>query len=217
MLSMEPFPSRGGRSKASVDVSSALRERFKIAAFDAKHPSEALRQLGDLKVKEMELTSFAGEAVYLATIAPGDTRIVPMSGEPAREIGIARVQDAVRSRIPARDLAEVSVRSEYDAYYLDRRHERPLPVVVARLNDADSTRYYIDPRTGRIVGSYGSRAWVSRWLYHGLHSLDFPWLYKYRPLWDIVVISFMVGGTALSITSLVLAWMVLRRKLAELF
>jgi hypothetical protein len=46
-----------------------------------------------------------------------------------------------------------------------------------------------------------------------LHSLDFPWLYNYRPAWDIVVITFMVGGTALCVTSLILAWRVLGRKL----
>jgi hypothetical protein len=50
---------------------------------------------------------------------------------------------------------------------------------------------------------------MSRWLYHGLHSLDFPWLYDHRPLWDIVVISFMLGGTALCVTSLILAWRVI--------
>ena len=55
--------------------------------------------------------------------------------------------------------------------------------------------------------------WVSRWLYNGLHSLNFPWLYNYRPLWDIVVITFMLGGTALCVTSLILAWRVLGRKL----
>jgi hypothetical protein len=51
--------------------------------------------------------------------------------------------------------------------------------------------------------------------YHGLHSLDFPWLYNYRPAWDIVVMTFMLGGTALCVTSLVLAWRVLGRKLAR--
>jgi hypothetical protein len=57
---------------------------------------------------------------------------------------------------------------------------------------------------------------MSRWLYHGLHSLDFPWLYDHRPLWDIVVIALMIGGTALSVTSLVLAWQVLGRTLARI-
>jgi hypothetical protein len=84
------------------------------------------------------------------------------------------------------------------------------------MNDAVHTRYYIDPKTARIVGNYNTRNWVSRWLYHGLHSLDFPWLYNYRPLWDIVVITLMLGGTALCVTSLVLTWRVLARKLNAL-
>jgi hypothetical protein len=53
-------------------------------------------------------------------------------------------------------------------------------------------------------------------LYHGLHSLDFPWLYNYRPAWDIVAITFMVGGTALCVTSLILAWRVIGRICAGL-
>ena len=36
---------------------------------------------------------------------------------------------------------------------------------------------------------------------------------RYRPLWDIVVIAFMLGGTALWVTSLILAWRVLGRKI----
>jgi hypothetical protein len=43
--------------------------------------------------------------------------------------------------------------------------------------------------------------------------MNFPWLYNHRPAWDIVVIGFMLGGTALSVTSLVMAWQVLGRKL----
>ena len=41
-----------------------------------------------------------------------------------------------------------------------------------------------------------------------------PWLYNYRPLWDIVVLTFMIGGTTLCVTSLILEWRVLGRKLA---
>jgi hypothetical protein len=84
------------------------------------------------------------------------------------------------------------------------------------MHDEERTRYYIDPTTASIVGRYSSRNWMDRWLYNGLHSLNFPWLYNYRPLWDIVVITFMVGGTALCITSLVLAWRVLGRRIERL-
>jgi NADH dehydrogenase len=115
-------------------------------------------------------------------------------------------------RVAGGALHDVYVMHEYDAYYLDRRRERPLPVIVAVLNDAAKTRFYIDPGTASIVGSYSARGWVDRWLYHGLHSLDFPWLYKHRPLWDIVVLTLLIGGNALCATSLVLAWRVLARK-----
>ena len=115
----------------------------------------------------------------------------------------------------AQDLAGAEVLQSYDRYYLDRRGNRPLPVVRVSLADADHTRYYIDPRTGRLAGVYSDRNWVTRWLYHGLHSLDFPWLYAHRPLWDIVVIGFMLGGTGLGVTSLILTWRVIGRTLAR--
>ena len=84
-------------------------------------------------------------------------------------------------------MAETRVLTDYDRYCLDRR---PLPVALVRLSDRDATRLYIDPGTAKLVGAYSARNWVTRWLYHGLHSLDFPWLYRYRPLWDVVVGAF---------------------------
>jgi len=107
----------------------------------------------------------------------------------------------------------VSLLDRYDRYYLDRHHVAPLPVVLVELNDAVGTRYYVDPKSARIVGGYSAANFLDRWLYHGLHSMNFPWLYNYRPAWDIVVIAFMLGGTGLAVTSLVLAWQVLGRKL----
>ena len=76
----------------------------------------------------------------------------------------------------------------------------PLPVARIELHDAQSTRYYLDPKSARVVGTYSDSRFVDRWLYHGLHSLNFPWLYRYRPLCDIVVALMMTGGTALAAT-----------------
>ena len=52
---------------------------------------------------------------------------------------------------------------------------------------------------------------INRWLYHGLHSLDFPFLYYRRPLWDIVVIVCSIGGIILSATTIATAWRRVRR------
>ena len=84
------------------------------------------------------------------------------------------------------------------------------------MNDEEHTRYYIDPKSARVVSTYSNRNWVNRWLDSALHSLSFPFLYNHRPLWDIVVITFMLGGTALCVTSLVLSWRVLGRKLKRI-
>jgi PepSY-associated TM region len=210
MLSMEPFPLSTGRPPRTIPA--ALRGgRFQLMSYMSKSPAEALRQIAYLKVKELEFASFDGEAVYLASSGRGETHLVPVEGAPATGFDTNRVMTVVKG---ADATAELSVMNSYDAYYLDRHGERPLPVILARLSDPEHTRFYIDPKTARVVGSYSSGSWMNRWLYHGLHSLDFPWLYRYRPLWDVVVIMFMAGGTALCVTSLILAWRVLRRKIA---
>ena len=228
MLSMDPFPlrtnrpagggqqiGREGRAEGRTSIPDALRGRVPPQAFAAMHPRDALTQLGSMAVKDLELTSFAGEPIYIATLAGGDTRIVPVSGSPMRAFAEDRIAGIVRSAAGS-ELAEVRRLDQYDRYYLDRRRHRPLPVMMAILNDEGHTRYYNDPKTARVVGSYSSDEWVARWAYHGLHSLDFPWLYNHRPLWDIVVITFMTGGTALGVTSLILAWRVLGKKLRKL-
>ena len=60
--------------------------------------------------------------------------------------------------------------------------------------------FYFDLRNGAIGESYGPAERWDRWLYNGLHSLDFPLLYRTRPIWDLLVIAFMLGGIALSAT-----------------
>jgi hypothetical protein len=219
MLSMDPFPttrtggSTEGRRDGGGGIPSAFRARLQLSAFASKHPREALSQLGTSTIKELELTSFAGDPIYLATLSRRETRIVPVAGAPVDEFDRQRIIAIATKAAEPGGLTDIRVLDQYDRYYLDRRRQLPLPVIRARLNDAEHTRYYIDPKTARILLTYSSHNWMSRWLYHGLHSLDFPWLYNHRPAWDIVVITFMSGGTALCVTSLILAWRVIGRKL----
>jgi hypothetical protein len=212
MLSMDPFPATP--SPAPVGV----RDPLSMDAFATRGPREALVALAPLRVKELEWVSVAGDPAYLATLDDGTTRVVPVAGSPARTFDAARIATTLTS-----SGAKVSVQDRYDAYYLDRRHLKPLPVLKifhqsTSVSDTASTVSdtgpksvtYVDPATARVVGSYSSNDWTRRWLYHGLHSLDLPWLYDHRPLWDILVIALMLGGTALSVTSILLAYRVVR-------
>lgn len=219
MLSMDPFPrsaSRGAGRRGGGSVAAALRGRVEMDDFARRHPRDLLRHVANLPIKELEFTSFAGEAMYAATLGDGRTQMISLAGEPIAGFDHQRIVDLVKRAAPDANAVETRLLNQYDRYYLDRDRRRPLPVVLALMNDDERTRYYIDPKTARVVGGYSNRNWVGRWLYNGLHSLDFPWLYNYRPLWDIVVIAFMLGGTALCVTSLVLSWRVIGRKLKRL-
>src|SRR5262245_17591112 len=217
MLSMDPLPAQqtGATAvrRAGDSMQQAVRGRVPLSAFDATPPADAVRELAPLSVKELELTSFAGDPVYLATISPDATRVVTVGAAPQPEFDRARLMDLLRHAAEPSGGADLSVLEHYDRYYLARRGALPLPVVLVRFHDSQGTRLYFDPKTARLAGSYSSEGWINRWLYHGLHSLNLPWLYAHRPVWDVVLIVFMTGGAALCLTSVVLAWRVVRAQL----
>ena len=100
MLSMDPFPARtggpaGSRGIRDPGIPQALRGDMRMDDFSAKHPNEVLARLENLDVKELEFTTFAGEAAYLARLASGGTRIVPVAGEPDFEFDRRRIIDVV--------------------------------------------------------------------------------------------------------------------------
>jgi len=214
MLSMEPFPLSSGRPQVGRSIAAALRgKRPPLSEYAAKAPQEALAQLGPaFQAKKLELSSFASEPMYVATGPHGEKRVIRMLGEPLESFNTGRILNVLNS---VSQVAEARLITQYDAYYLDRTSQRPLPVLFVQLNDEARSRYYIDPKTAQVVGSYraSTESWVNRWLYHGLHSINFPWLYNYRPAWDIVVLTLMLGGTALCVTSVIIGFQLVRRKL----
>ena len=86
---------------------------------------------------------------------------------------------------------------EYNAHYYDLRAGRALPVLRVQFADEANTWLYLDPARGSIVQRTDDTRRLRRWLYQGLHSLDFPFLYYKRPVWDIVVIVLSIGGAIL--------------------
>ena len=107
---------------------------------------------------------------------------------------IGRVQDA----LPGTSVARADTLSTYDSYYYSREGLAPLPVLRVKLDDPESTWLYIDPRMSQLVGRVHRLDRVERWLYNGLHSLDFSFWYYRRPLWDVGMILISLGGLATS-------------------
>lgn len=91
-------------------------------------------------------------------------------------------------------------------YYTLRHHPRTFPVARIELDDPAATVLYISPRTGRIELISNRHDFAYRWLYQGLHRLDFPLLVEYPLLRDITVILLSILGLALSLSGCVLGW-----------
>jgi len=211
MLSMDPFPIRvKGEDPRIPEVLSG--DPFSFAAFSPKSPQQALREAASLHPKQLEFLSIGGAAFYLASASPSQTLLIPMDASPRRELNHQMLVDLVHKAAPPAGIAEARYINRYDSYYLDRHHELPLPVLYVRLRDPQQSRYYVDPRTARLVGSYSSDRWPERWLYHGFHSINLAFLYNFRPAWDVVVLSLMTGGVLLSVTAVLIGWSFLRRK-----
>lgn len=98
----------------------------------------------------------------------------------------------------------------YDNYYYDRKNKKTLPVTKIITNQ--NTFFYVHPKTNRILLKSTPEKRTERWIYHGLHSLDFSMLTNNRPLWDIVMIFLLVGGTIVCITATGLGIKFIKRK-----
>ena len=181
--------------------------------------------------KELDFFQFLGEPYFIAYVPPSPSEHPPWRNgdvSSASALHIDRQHVMVSARQPERGplvsfeknrmwevanaampgvaIADAVWLNEYDAYYYSRIGAKPLPVLRVRYADPRSTWLYLDPQRGIIALRLERASRWNRWLYHGFHSLDFPFLYYKRPLWDVVVILLSIGGVAISVTSALPAW-----------
>jgi hypothetical protein len=204
----------------------------------------ALENALGTRPKELEAAQFRGEPFWLAYRGPAASEaerwmhvglwpraprprlehryvsaIDPAAGTFARfdepRFGRETMLDVARAAMPGVAIQDAEWLQEYDAHYYDLRSSRLLPVLRVRYADEARTSLYLDPSRGAIVQKMDDTRRLRRWLYQGLHSLDFPFLYYKRPLWDVVVIALSIGGLALSATTLLPGWRRLRRRARE--
>jgi hypothetical protein len=106
----------------------------------------------------------------------------------------AAIVERLKVAVPGVPVLEQALLQDYDDYYYSRSRQAPLPVLRVKFADHLQTWLYIDPRTSQVVANVHRYSRVERWLYNGLHSLDFRFWYSKRPLWDIAMITLLLGG-----------------------
>ena len=237
LLSMTPLdwaPSTSPTREQREAVSGGAL-RLDLITLPRVSEAVAIMRSSSLAPRELEVVQFQGEPFVLAHRAPAadqaahwkntdigaflaphlslEHRLVSLTDpEPAAftRLDDQALLDAARAAMPGSAIEDATWLDEYDAYYYNRFNARPLPVLRVKYDDPLRTWLYLDPQSGLILQRLEPRSRLNRWLYNGLHSLDFPFLYR-RPLWDIVVIVLSIGGTVLSATTLVAAWHRLKR------
>jgi hypothetical protein len=238
LLSMGPFnwfQPEGGRGRQQREAPGrGERQGLDSISLDDVRAAQAA-MASSFAPKSLELTRFQGELFWLAERPPSlsdadrwrSPSLLPRAHRPEierRYVSVSRpaegtftsfprdaMADIARATMPGVPVTDAVWLDEYDGYYYDSREARPLPVLRVRYADAQQTWLYLDPGRGGIVQRSEKVTRLRRWLYQGLHSLDFPFLYYKRPLWDIVVIVLSIGGLVLSATTMTPSWRRLAR------
>jgi len=156
-----------------------------------------------------ELFQFQGRLYFELRASTGPPTIAHADSKEPLCLDQMRESDllvAATDAVTGGRIAEMKRLNNYDAYYYRRDGQCPLPVLRIQYTDPERTWLYIDPRRGDVTSRYVARSRWNRWLYHGLHSLDFLFLIRRRPLWDVIALGLLLGGLVLSVTGVVVGW-----------
>jgi len=202
MLSLEP-----GHYSSGSEPTAMQREAFFGAAdyssFSAP-PAEVLE--ANPSAKDLQPYQVAGRPYYLASETDQAPKLVDLSGRPVEQFPRDSLLEAAQRAVPGAHITDEATLTNYDAYYYDRERRKPLPVLRLKFDDPVGSWLYIDPQRAAIVARYERSGRIDRWLYQGLHHLDFPFLWYARPAWDITVIVLLAGGILLSATGVLIGY-----------
>ncbi|MBK7615465.1 MAG: PepSY domain-containing protein [Vitreoscilla sp.] len=184
---------------------------------DFMAPTEILQRNGNASVRELQWLRLLRKDLVMVNGPHGMQQLLDArNGQP-----YVPTQDEIvtaAARLRSEPITEVALQREADFYYYSREPhtmsggEKPLPVLRLAYADEHHTVAYVDPRTGSLVQQVDDARRVRRWLFSLLHSWDWLPLLNHRPLWDVVMVGLSVGGTVISLTSLVIGWRRLRTK-----
>ncbi len=222
LLSMEPF-AWTNVPELSVDRDAMTGGAPQLASYDSIALAALPALVAPRFIKEIGFVRIHGvHYLSLLTSAQADAKALPrerlhqpyvvggraQEGEVLVEAATLERRDQpfdsgvilarLRKALPDVPVVGQQLLRDYDDYYYSRNREAPLPVLRVKLGDPLQTWLYVDPRNSEIVLNLHRYSRIERWLYNGLHSLDFRFWYSKRPLWDVVMITLLLGGLAAS-------------------
>jgi hypothetical protein len=202
LISMNPWgflDSRGGGGEQTRIAGEPPRWSTLHASLNAIRTRPAV-----IDSVRVAAAAFDGRLYWLVTRRDGDIVRIDADGHaaPLSNADLA----AAAGRIGAgAGIADHRMIDGEDDYFLQREDRRAPQVYRVILRDPDATRYYLDPVNGAVLQRVDANARWHRWLFGGLHRIDFTAWMRARPTWDIIVLFLMSGGLGLAVTGFYLA------------
>lgn len=228
LVSMEPWDWTNARG-VEIRRDAFTGGEVDLSRFGSMDAAAFARALHGRTLKEVSFRRIQDGYYYSVASTEGPARaeqqlerlhqpyLVARRGEPGRLLlsadtleprtgpfSTASILDRLKAAVPGTPVLEHAELSDYDDYYYSRGGQSPLPVLRVKLGDPLETWVYIDPRTSEMLSQVHRYSRIERWLYNGLHSLDFKFWYSRRPLWDIGMIVLLLGGLGSSVLGLYL-------------
>lgn len=198
-------------STSSVPQINRYHGSNSLQLFDLPMPQsgEVSYVIKEIKWHQVQDSSYYS---YVSSPSQSDVYFAGASASSSSVKLLAAINAAIPRLLPDANLESMEIITEEDNYYYARHNNfRPLPVYRAKFDDAESTWYHIDLNNGEIVNRVTDADRLERWLFNGLHSLDFQFLIHNRPVWDVLMILLSIAGFAFSLTAVVIGWRRLMR------
>lgn len=182
-----------------------------ITGFDRFPALQSVWEQGGEPVKEVEWRRIRDAHYLVLSRSATDRSVILPNGDTSNEALRNLVTRHAQELLPQANIIEHRVITQYDNwYYTHHNRYRPLPVLEVRFDDGEQSWYHIDLQSGAVVQRLTETDRWSRWLYNGLHSLDFAPLFQHRPIWDVTLILLLICGFTFTLTAVVIGWRRLR-------
>lgn len=157
-------------------------------------------------VQRLELTVSGDQPVALAyREGGGQSRLDAASLAPAplSETDLRRLAARLQ---PQGRIATAELLTAPDTYYYSHHEVREFPVFRVVLDEPQQRRYYLSPVSGQLLAKIDPELRWYRWLFYGLHRGDFTAFLRSRPIWDVLMLTFLLGVTLVCGSGCWMAW-----------
>lgn len=146
--------------------------------------------------RELSLHAFGGRPIVVARNLQGVIDTAELEPTQAAEV--------VGAAMHGGKIEGHSIVPDRDTYTHLREGRLPPGTIRVELADANESWVHVDRHAGEILSVLDSSRRLYRWLFNGLHSLDFPGLADRRPLWDATMLALLAAGFVASSTGVVI-------------